>query len=81
MKILLFILISFAICTCCYFFGEFLGRLYDKLYDRWLYNKGVCRNCKNKYSYITSHGGYILYECPNCHRLILIKSNDLNIKA
>lgn len=78
LSIILFILIALAATTILFILYAIGGRWFSKILDRWDYNKGVCRKCGNKFTYITKDCGYSLYICDNCQNIVLVEERNIN---
>lgn len=77
MKIFLFILLLIFIAnTVAYFALQLIFVAVDKFHDKWLYNKGKCRNCNGVYRFFNSVDNYEFYECTKCGQMILIKKSN-----
>ena len=76
MKILLFILLCVIANVIAYFTLQFIFAAIDKFTDKWLYNKGKCRDCGGVYKYYTCIDNYELHECIKCGQMICIKKSN-----
>ena len=76
MKIVLFILLSIFVCAVVYASVELFCVVVDKVQDKWLYNKGKCRNCGGDYRFFNSIDNYEFHECTKCGQMILIKKSN-----
>lgn len=76
MKLLLFILLSVLANTVAYFMLQLIFAVIDKFTDKWLYNKGRCRDCGGDYKYYIRNDNYELYECAKCGQMICIKKSN-----
>lgn len=75
MKIALFILICIIASAVAYFVLQLIFAAADKLHDKWLYNKGRCRNCGGDYKFFNRIDNYEFHECTKCGQMILIKKS------
>lgn len=73
---ILFVVISLIACTIVIGLLELFYKVIEDLHDRWLYNKGTCRDCGGIYKEYMSHDGCTLYECQKCNQMILIKDTN-----
>lgn len=76
MKFLMFIILSFVTCLIVYILCEICYKFIDNLHDKYLYNKGTCRDCGGQYEYIISKNEYNIYICKHCQGMIMIKSQN-----
>lgn len=77
MKIVLFVLLCVIANTIAYFALQLIFAAVYKFYDKWLYNKGRCRNCGGVYRlFINSIDDYEFHECTKCGQMILIKKSN-----
>ena len=76
MKIMLFILLSILLCAVVYASVELFCDVINKVQDKWLYNKGICRNCGGVYRFYNSVDNYEFHECTKCGQMILIKKSN-----
>lgn len=76
MKIVLFILLLIVANVVAYFALQLIFAAVDKIHDRWLYNKGRCRDCGGIYKYYTCYDNYEFHECTKCGQMILIKKSN-----
>lgn len=76
MKIALFILLAILVSAIAYACVELFYAAVDKIHDKWLYNKGKCRDCGGIYKYYTCYDNYELHECTKCGQMICIKKSN-----
>lgn len=76
MKIVLCILLCFIANAVAYFVLQLIFTVTDKFTDKWLYNKGRCRECGGDYKYYICNDNYELHECTKCSQMICIKKSN-----
>lgn len=76
MKIVLFILLLIVANVVAYFALQLIFAAVDKFNDKWLYNKGKCRECGGDYRFFNSVDDYEFHECAKCGQMILIKKSN-----
>ena len=75
MKIVLAILLCVIANAVAYFALQLIFIVVDKLHDKWLYNKGKCRECCGTYRFFNRIDNYEFHECTKCGQMILIKKS------
>lgn len=76
MKILAFILLLVLANVVAYFVLQLIYATIDNLHDKWLYNKGRCRQCGGTYRFFNRVDDYEFHECTKCGQMILIKKSN-----
>lgn len=75
MKIFLFIMLLIFIANAvAYFVLQLIFVAADTFHDKWLYNKGICRNCGGDYKFFNRVDNYEFHKCAKCGQMILIKN-------
>lgn len=80
MKLIMFLLLSFVVCTITFVSCHYFTKWWNKVYDKWMYNKGICRKCGHKLTYITTDKCFNVYVCDNCNNLIIVDKNNTQTK-
>lgn len=77
MKIVLAILVCVIASAVAYFTLQLIFTVVDKLHDKWIYNKGRCRECGGTYRFFNRIDDYEFHECTKCGQMILIKKSNI----
>lgn len=77
MKIVLAILLCVIANAVAYFALQLIFTVVDKLHDKWIYNKGRCRECGGTYRFFNRIDDYEFHECTKCGQMILIKKSNI----